>query len=71
MADVNDIVVQGFGAWSSVNSLPTLGFGSAAVAELPTLTLTLHAASAKNRELKAAHSQDELKAASAESKVLQ
>lgn len=27
MADVNDIVGLGFGSWSSVNSIPTLGFG--------------------------------------------
>lgn len=27
MADINDIVCLGFGSWSSVNSLPTLGFG--------------------------------------------
>lgn len=25
--DVNDIVVLGFGSWSDVNALPTLGFG--------------------------------------------
>jgi hypothetical protein len=31
MADVNDIVCLGFGSWSSVNSLPTLGFGSAGI----------------------------------------
>lgn len=27
MADVNDIVAYGFGSWSTVNSVPTLGFG--------------------------------------------
>jgi len=27
MADVNDIVCLGLGGWSSVYSLPTLGFG--------------------------------------------
>ena len=28
--DINDVVVVGFGAWSDVNALPTLGYGSAA-----------------------------------------
>ena len=27
MADVNDIVCLGFGSWSNINTLPTLGFG--------------------------------------------
>lgn len=27
MADVNDIVCLGFGSWSTVYGLPTLGFG--------------------------------------------
>jgi hypothetical protein len=27
--DVNDTVVLGFGGWSDVNALPTLGFGVA------------------------------------------
>jgi hypothetical protein len=33
MADVNDIIAHGFGSWSTVNSVPTLGFeiGEAAV----------------------------------------
>lgn len=30
-ADINDIVCLGYGSWSSVNTLPTLGFGAAAV----------------------------------------
>ncbi len=25
--DVNDIIAYGFGSWSTVNSIPTLGFG--------------------------------------------
>jgi len=29
--DVNDIVVLGFGSWSDVNGLPTLGFGIGSV----------------------------------------
>ena len=30
-ADVNDVVSIGFGSWSGVNQLPTLGFGIATV----------------------------------------
>ena len=29
--DVNDVVVLGYGSWSDVNALPTLGFGVAEV----------------------------------------
>ena len=26
--DINDVVVSGYGSWSDVNALPTLGFGT-------------------------------------------
>ena len=32
-ADVNDIVAYGFGSWSTVNSIPTLGFDIGVVVE--------------------------------------
>ena len=35
-ADINDIVCLGFGSWSSVNWLPTLGFGI----EIPAVPLS-------------------------------
>ncbi len=31
MAGTSDLVAQGFGSWSTVNKVPTLGLGSAAV----------------------------------------
>ena len=31
MADVNDVVSLGFGTWSSIYQLPTLGFGTGAL----------------------------------------
>ena len=36
MAGVNDIIVFGFGGWSTVNQVPTLGFGIGAAASLIT-----------------------------------
>lgn len=52
MADVNDIVVYGFGAWSSVNSIPTLGFGSSTLAEPQLHYHTLRGASREQYELR-------------------
>jgi hypothetical protein len=37
--DVNDVVVLGFGPWSDVNGLPTLGYGLAAAATVQQLTV--------------------------------
>lgn len=34
-ADVNDIIAYGFGGWSSVNSIPTLGFGIGSAPGVP------------------------------------
>lgn len=45
MADVSNIVVLGFGSWSSVNKLPTLGFsiGQITVPSVPGLEYTVSA----------------------------
>ena len=32
---MDDVIVLGFGSWSTVNKLPTLGFGSSAVVVQP------------------------------------
>ena len=31
MSGTSDLIAQGFGSWSTVNKVPTLGLGSAAV----------------------------------------
>jgi len=39
MADVNDIIAYGFGSWSTVNSIPTLGFSIGAAAASHEITI--------------------------------
>ena len=39
MADVNDIIAYGFGSWSDVNSIPTLGFSIGAAAASHVITI--------------------------------
>ena len=39
MADVNDIIAHGFGSWSTVNSIPTLGFSIGAPAATHVITI--------------------------------
>jgi hypothetical protein len=47
MADVNDIIAYGFGSWSDVNSVPTLGFAIGAAPVMGTGAATLTITSSK------------------------
>ena len=47
--DINDVVVVGFGAWSDINALPTLGFGIGAAVAVPTGGRQIHATSRVNK----------------------